>query len=153
MLGLDASDSDEEGTESNQHHPLLPDLLHDDSDYDSEPCTGSSRDTDGVVTETATSASVPCSGRQPAQVIRGRVGASWDNNSLIIIAFKGAIRDFSQSPLCAANHLQHVRSSGPGAITCNTSSASHVQHVVLRARWYEGTVQLLSLTEFKSHFF
>ena len=38
-------------------------------------------------------------------------------------------------------------------IKCNTSSAYHVQHVVLRATWYEGTVQLLSLTEFKSHLF
>ena len=38
-------------------------------------------------------------------------------------------------------------------ITCNTSSAYHVQHVVLRATWYEGTAQLLSLTEFKLHLF
>ena len=38
-------------------------------------------------------------------------------------------------------------------ITCNTSSAYHVQHVALRATWYEGTAQLLSLTEFKSHFY
>ena len=38
-------------------------------------------------------------------------------------------------------------------ITCNTSSAYHVQHVVLRATWYEGTAQLLSLTDFKSHFY
>ena len=38
-------------------------------------------------------------------------------------------------------------------ITCNTSSAYHVQHVVLRATWYEGTAQLLSLTELKSHLF
>ena len=38
-------------------------------------------------------------------------------------------------------------------ITCNTSSACHVQHVVLRATWYEGTAQLLSLTELKSHLF
>ena len=37
---------------------------------------------------------------------------------LIIVAFKGAIRDFSQSPHSAANRLQHVRSSGPGAIVC-----------------------------------
>ena len=36
-------------------------------------------------------------------------------------------------------------------ITCNTKNAYHVQHVVLHAMWYEGTVQLLSLTEFKSH--
>ena len=34
-------------------------------------------------------------------------------------------------------------------ITCNISSAYHVQHIVLRATWYEGTTQLLSLTEFK----
>ena len=38
-------------------------------------------------------------------------------------------------------------------ITCNTSSAYHVQHVVIRATWYEGTAQLLSLTELKSHLF
>ena len=44
---------------------------------------------------------------------------------IIIIAFKDAIRDFLQSPHCAANCLQHVRSSGPG--TCNASSAYHVQ--------------------------
>ena len=28
-----------------------------------------------------------------------------------------------------------------------------MQHVVLRATWYEGTPQLLSLTELKSHLF
>ena len=33
-----------------------------------------------------------------------------------------------------------------------TSSAHHVQHVVLRATWYEGTAQLLSLTEFELDF-
>ena len=38
-------------------------------------------------------------------------------------------------------------------ITCNTSSAYHVQLVMLRATWYEGTAQLLSLTELKSHLF
>ena len=56
---------------------------------------------------------------------------------IIIIAFKGAIRDFLQFPHCAANRLQHVRASGPGhnrvQIACNTSSAYHVQHVVVRA--------------------
>ena len=41
------------------------------------------------------------------------------------------------------NHVQ---------IMCNTSSTYHVQHVI-RATWYEGTAQLLSLTEFKSHLF
>ena len=38
-------------------------------------------------------------------------------------------------------------------ITCNTFSAYYVQHVVIRATWYEGTAQLLSLTELKSHLF
>ena len=40
-----------------------------------------------------------------------------------------------QSPHCAANCLQHTRSSGHGAIVCksratNTSSVYHVQHIV-----------------------
>ena len=39
---------------------------------------------------------------------------------IIIIAFKDAIRDFLQSPHCAANRLQYVRSSGPGAIVCKS---------------------------------
>ena len=43
---------------------------------------------------------------------------------LLLIAFKGAIRDFLQSPHSAANLLQHVRSSGPGAIVCK-SRATH----------------------------
>ena len=59
---------------------------------------------------------------------------------IIIIAMRGAMRDFLQSPHCAANCLQHVRSSGLGAIVCkaraNTSSAYHVQpaacHLVRR---------------------
>ena len=38
-------------------------------------------------------------------------------------------------------------------LTCNKSSAYHVQRVVLHATWYEGTAQLLSLTELKSHSF
>ena len=75
---------------------------------------------------------------------------------IIIIALKGANWDFWQSPLCATNRLQHVHSSGPGRnrlqITCNTLSAYHVQHVS-RATWYEGTAQLLRLTESKSHLF
>ena len=43
---------------------------------------------------------------------------------IIIIAFKGAIRDFLQSPHSAMNCLQHVRSSGRGAIVCK-SRATH----------------------------
>ena len=60
---------------------------------------------------------------------------------------------FLQSPHCVANRLQHVHSSCPGnrvQIKCNTFSA---YHVVLHATWYEGTDQLLSLTELKSHLF
>ena len=72
---------------------------------------------------------------------------------IITIAFKGAIQDLLLSPHCAANRLQHIRLSGPSAIMCNTSSAYHLQHVMLCSTWYEGTAQLLSLTEFKSHLF
>ena len=72
--------------------------------------------------------------------------------AIVISAFKGAIRDLKKkSPHCAANRLQHVRSSGPGEnrvqITCGISSAYHVQHIVFRATWYGGTAQLLNLTE------
>ena len=35
---------------------------------------------------------------------------------IMIIPFKGAVRDFLQSPRCAANCLQHVRSSGQGTM-------------------------------------
>ena len=42
----------------------------------------------------------------------------------MIIAFKGAIRDFLESPHSAGNCLQHARSSGPGAIVCK-SRATH----------------------------
>ena len=73
---------------------------------------------------------------------------------IIISAFKGAIRDFLQSPHSAANCLQHVRSSGPGAIVCK-SRATHRALITCkcRATWYEGTARLLSLTELKSHLF
>ena len=43
----------------------------------------------------------------------------------------------------AQSHANHVQNIG----------LLYVQHVVLRAMWYEGTVQLLSLTELKSHLF
>ena len=74
---------------------------------------------------------------------------------IIVIALKGAIRDLLQSPHCAANHLQHVRSSGPNAIVCK-SRATHRALItcrMLRATWYEGTAQLLKLTGFKSDLF
>ena len=38
-------------------------------------------------------------------------------------------------------------------ITCSSSSACRVQHIMLRATWYKGTAQLLSLTEVESHLF
>ena len=38
-------------------------------------------------------------------------------------------------------------------IMCYTLSAYHMQHVMFRSMWYEGTFHLLSLTEFKSHLF
>ena len=49
----------------------------------------------------------------------------WPVHVIIIIAFKGAIRDFLQSPHSAANCFQHVHSSGPGAIVCK-SRATHL---------------------------
>ena len=45
---------------------------------------------------------------------------------IIIIAFRGAIRDFSQSPHCVANYLQHLRSSRQGAIMCKSRATRRV---------------------------
>ena len=73
---------------------------------------------------------------------------------MMIIALKGAIRDLLQSPHCAANCLKHVRLSGLGAIVCKSRAAHRalITHNMC-ATWYEGTAQLLSLTEFQSHLF
>ena len=68
---------------------------------------------------------------------------------IIIIAFKGAIRNFLQSLHSAANCL-NMNAQVARAQLC----ANHVQHikrlsraiVMLRATWYEGTAQLLSLS-------
>ena len=72
-----------------------------------------------------------------------------------MIALTGAIRDFLQSPHCTGKCLQHALSSGQ-AQPC----ANHVHHIggllscnMSCATWYEGTAQLLSLTELKSHLF
>ena len=76
---------------------------------------------------------------------------------IIIITFKGANQNsFTISSL--RRELSPTRTlEWPECIrvqiTCNTSSAYHVQHVVLRATWYEGTAQLLNLTEFEIAFF
>ena len=55
--------------------------------------------------------------------------------------------------LKCANHVQHIdrlsRATHRSLITCNTSIAYHVQHV-LHAMWYEGTVQRLSLAALTS---
>ena len=74
---------------------------------------------------------------------------------LIVITFKGAVWDFIQSPLCAVNHLQHVHSSGPGMTMCKSCAACWLLFMCTMScyMWYEGTAQLLSLTEFKSHLF
>ena len=59
---------------------------------------------------------------------------------------------FLRSPHWAANWLQHIRSSGLGAIVC----LSHATHRALNscnmscATWFEGTPQLFSMTEFSS---
>ena len=88
------------------------------------------------------------------------------------VALKGAIQDlFTISSL--RGELPPARMlKWPGRsrvqITCNTLGADHMQHVVCKSRatrralitcnvscatWYEGTAQLLSLAELKSHYF
>ena len=42
---------------------------------------------------------------------------------IIIKVMKDAIQNVLQSPHCAMNCLQHVRSSGPGAIVCKSRAA------------------------------
>ena len=67
---------------------------------------------------------------------------------VIIITFKGAIQDFSQPPHCTANCLSTHTLQQHGRIhvqiMCNTSSAHHVQYVVLRTMLYKGAAQLLN---------
>ena len=75
--------------------------------------------------------------------------------TIIIMALKGAIRDFFLQSCYTANSLQHVRSRGPGVIVCK-SRATYPALITCNmqcATWYEGTAQLLSLTELKSHLF
>ena len=72
---------------------------------------------------------------------------------IIINCIESAIRDLLQLPGCAANCLQHVRSSGQGAIVCK-SRATHRAVIACNmscAMWYEGTARLLTSTELKSH--
>ena len=57
---------------------------------------------------------------------------------------------FWQSPHCAVNRLQHRHSNGQDA-TVYKSHATRWTLVTCNMSWYEGTAQLLSLTEFKPH--
>ena len=86
-------------------------------------------------------------------IFKGKNGSN--NNIIIVIAFKGAIRDFFA--ISVLRRELSPTSQWPGRnrvqTTCNTLSAYHVQHVMLFATWYEGTAQLLSLTEFKLYLF
>ena len=62
---------------------------------------------------------------------------------------------FLQSLHCAANCLQHIHSSGLGAIVCKPRVAHQALNTcnMLWATRYEETAQLLILTEFKSCLF
>ena len=64
--------------------------------------------------------------------------SDWDI-MMIMIALKGVIRDFLQSPHCTANCLQYIRSIGQGAIhaqdierlshaTCHVALGTKEQH-------------------------
>ena len=72
----------------------------------------------------------------------------------IIIALKGAIRDFLKSPHCAARCLQHVRSSGQGSIVYKSRATHralyHVQHAVCLVVQRDSSANIF-LTELKSH--
>ena len=72
---------------------------------------------------------------------------------IIIFAFKGAVQNFLQSPRCAANCLQHVHSRSQGTTACKSRATQQalITCSVSCATWYEGTAQLLSLTELKLH--
>ena len=68
---------------------------------------------------------------------------------IIIIALKGAIWDFLQSPHCATNCFQHVRESGQKTTVCKPCSThwALVMCNILCVTGYKGTAQLLSLTQ------
>ena len=77
-------------------------------------------------------------------------------NIMIIIAFK-ALFEIFYNLLTAPRTVSNTHAQVARAQSC----ANHVQHierlsrasVMLRATWYEGTAQLLSLTELKLHLF
>ena len=104
-------------------------------------------------------------GQRPVSWPAGRPDHGWLHRSTLLliiirrrrrIAFKGAIRDVLQSPHSAANCLQHVRSSGPGAIVCK-SRATHRALITCKCHVTCHLVRrdssAISLTELKSHLF
>ena len=85
------------------------------------------------------------------------VGVEWEIIIIIIlmiITLKGAIRDFLQSPRTVSTRtLKCPRHHIPGTIVCK-SRATHRSLITYNmpcATCYEGTAQLLSLTELKLH--
>ena len=66
---------------------------------------------------------------------------------VIIIVFKGAISRYYTISALRREPSPTREPKWPGCnrvqITCNALSACHMQHVVLRATWYEGTAQLI----------
>ena len=72
---------------------------------------------------------------------------------MIMTAFKGAVGDLLQSSRYAVNCLQHLRSSSQGTTVCKSRATqpAPITCNVSCATWYDGTAQLLSLTELKSH--
>ena len=72
---------------------------------------------------------------------------AWNLIIMMMITLEGAIRDLFYNLLTVSN----TYALAARAITCNTSGAHHVQHVVCHV--LQGTAQLLRLTELKSQLF
>ena len=66
----------------------------------------------------------------------------------IIIAFKGAIRDFFRTVSNTYSQVAQVQSCANHVLRTERLSCA-----TCRVMWYKGTAHLLSLTEFKSHLF
>ena len=75
-----------------------------------------------------------------------------NNNNCIQRRYSRSFTIFSQRRKLSPKRMHKWPGRNRMQITCNTLSAYHMQ-VSLRATWYEGTAQLLSLTELKSHLF
>ena len=87
---------------------------------------------------------------------RNVYGDNNNNKIIIIIALKGAVRDF-YNLLTAPRTVLNTDAQVVRAQTC----VNHVQHIegalitcnLHFSTWYERTAQILSLAEFKSHLF